>query len=303
MPPSPMPALSPNQPLKRPDFINLLQSAREVGEWRYARRLATAWLAAFPGDMPVKLLYAQAISQDQHLDSNHQALDILEELCTLDPEYMQAQSQLANLRQGDENCAHYVSKGCVLALSSTPRQLASKGELAPIWARQIHEARAALAKFGNGDNNSLEKAEHAIHQALIENPETPLAAVTHLNVMAAKNDMPAEAILSLAQIYHARWPDTLQFTLVLADRLMSSGKATQAVELLHQVVVKDLTGQVATRLWGEDHPYRSLWPESIEIAGNGLTSPQAIHSGNRGCPAGLESATRECKRGFYPFPY
>ena len=276
MPPSFPTAPLPQQPLGRHDFLNMLQSAAEVSEWRYARRLATAWLAAYPGDLPVKLLYAQAILQDQHLNSNHQAIDLLTELCTLDPEYLQAQSLMATLRQGDVNGAHYITKGCVLALSSSPRQLASKGEVAPIWARQIHEARSALAKYAHGDITSLEMAEHAIHQALIENPETPLAAVTHLNVMAAKSDLPAPALLSLAQIYHARWPDTLQFALVLADRLMSSGSATQAVELLHQVVVKDITGQVARRLWGENHPYRSLWPENIEIPGNSLTSPQAI---------------------------
>ena len=276
MPSSSKPAPLPHRPLERHDFINLLQTAAEVGEWRYARRLATAWLAAFPGDLTVKLLYAQAIIQDQHLNSTHQAVDILAELCSLDPEYRQAQSLLASLHQGEENGAHYVSKGCEMALNSIPRQLASKGEMAPIWARQIHEARSALAKFAHGDSNSLEKAEHAIHQALLENPETPLAAVTHLNVMAAKSDLPAAAVLSLSQIYHARWPDTLQFTLVLADRLMSSGRAAQAVELLHQAVVKDITGQVARRLWGETHPYRSLWPENIQIPGNSLTSPQAI---------------------------
>jgi hypothetical protein len=274
--PSSQPAQSSHRPLSRHGFIVLLQAAMEVGEWRYARRLSTAWLAAFPGDIPVKFFYAQAITQDPHLNSSHQALDILEELCILDPEYLQAQTLLASLRQGDGNEAHYISKGCALALSSSPRQLASKGEMAPIWARQLHEARSALAKYIHGDSCSLEKAEHAIHQALIENPDTPLAAVTHLNVMAAKSELPSQAIRSLAQIYNARWPETLQFALVLADRLMTSGNSTQAVELLHQVVVKDITGQVVKRLWGDDHPYRSLWPEVIEIAANNLTCPQAI---------------------------
>jgi len=262
--------------LTRSDFITLLLAANEVKEWRYARRLATAWLAAFPGDIPVRYHYAQAITQDPHLNSTSQALDILDALCILDPEFLQAQVLLATLRQAEELESHFTTKGCILALSNTPRQLASKGEMAPIWARQLHEARSALAKYLHGDRSSLEKAEHAIHQALIENPDTPLAAVTHLNVMSAKTELPNTAVLSLAQIYHARWPQTLQFSLILADRLISNGDSTQAVELLHQVVVKDITGQVATRLWGKDHPYRTLWPEVIEITNTNLTSPQNI---------------------------
>jgi hypothetical protein len=276
MPSSTSSAFFSNRPLARPQFISLLLAALEVGEWRYARRIATAWLAAFPGDMPVKYHYAQAIVQDQHLNSPRQALDLLNELCNLDPEYLQAQSLLASLQQSEGQEAHYIAKGCVLALNSSPRQMASKGEMAPIWARQLHEARSSLAKYHHGDGSGLEKAEHAIHQALIENPETPLAAVTHLSVMASKPELPSQAILSLAQIYHAHWPQCLQFSLILADLLMDSGDSTQAVELLHHVVAKDITGQAVKRLWGQEHPYRSLWPEVIELPATNLTSPQNI---------------------------
>jgi len=270
------PIHKPAHSLTRSDFNTLLLAAMEVKEWRYARRLATAWLAAFPGDIPVKFHFAQAINQDPHLNSPNQALDILDALCIQDPEYLQAQVLLATLRQAEEKESLYTAKGCILALSNSPRQLASKGEMAPIWARQLHEARSALAKHLHGDSSSLEKAEYAIHQALIENPDTPLAAVTHLNVLAAKVELPTQAVLSLAQIYHARWPETLQFSLILADRLISNGDSTQAVEILHQVVAKDITGQVATRMWGKDHHYRSLWPEVIEIHADIPTSPQNI---------------------------
>ncbi len=260
----------------RSDFITLLLAAMEVKEWRYARRLAIAWLATFPGDIPVKFHFAQSINQDQSLNSPNRALDILDTLCMQDPEYLQAQVLLATLRQNERKESLYTAKGCVHALSKSPRQLANKGEMAPIWARQLHEARSALTKHLHGDSGSLEKAEYAIHQALIENPDTPLAAVTHLNVLAAKVELPTQAILSLAQIYHARWPETLQFSLILADRLISNGESTQAVEILHQVVAKDITGQVATRLWGKDHQYSSLWPEVIEIPAAIPNSPPTI---------------------------
>jgi hypothetical protein len=276
MPASSSPSQSVDRPLIRRDFLPLLNGALEVGEWRYARRLATAWLAAFPGDLPVKYRYAQAIHKDTHLNTNRLALDILEELCLVDPEFREAQELLGSLRQSEGLESHFISKGCALALNINPRPLASKGEMAPIWARQLHEARTALAKYKHGDMPSLDKAEHAIHQALVENPDTPLAAVTHLSVMSTKGDMPSQAILSLAQIYHERWPECLQFSLILADRLMGSGDSTEAVQLLHQAVSKDVTGQVPQRLWGENYAYRSLWPESIAFDASSPNSPQSL---------------------------
>ena len=262
--------------LSRIDFITLLDTALATGEWRYVRRICTAWLAIFPGDLPVQFTYAYAIAQDKTLISPHQAMIILDKLCLQDPEYAEAQELLGILRQNEGLSSHYISKGCSLALSNNPHLLSGKGDMIPIWARQLHEARSALAKVSHGDRNSINKAEHAIHQALIENPDTPLAAVTHLSIMASKNDLPPQAILSLAQIYHARWPDCLQFSLILADLLMDNGDSSEAVELLHQVVVKDITGQVAVRMWGNDHSYRAMWPESIEIAPTNLNSPQSL---------------------------
>jgi hypothetical protein len=47
---------------------------------------------------------------------------------------------------------------------------------------------------------------------------------------------------------------------------MESGDAHQAVALLHQAAARDVSGQVSRRLWGERHPYRSLWPEDLELS-------------------------------------
>ena len=273
---SSMPSLSPTRPLSRTGFTTLLNSAITANEWRYARRLATAWLAAFPGDLPVKLAYAQAIVQDNHLHSANQAITVLTEICAHDPEMLPAQELLSTLQREDGQEAHFISKGCALVLDARPGMLVNKGEVAPIWSRQLREARLSLAKYHAGDRASLDKAEYAVHQALVENPQTPLAAVVHLRVMAAKNELPTAAIISLAQIYHERWPECLPFTLTLADRLMTSGDSAQAVELLHQAVVKDITGQVPARLWGTRHPYRTLWPEALEIQASSPNSPQNL---------------------------
>ena len=70
---------------------------------------------------------------------------------------------------------------------------------------------------------------------------------------------------SLAAFYRQRWPNCQHFTLLLSDALMDGGEPDQAVALLHEIAAQDVSGQVASRLWGENHPYRNLWPEDLSI--------------------------------------
>ena len=70
---------------------------------------------------------------------------------------------------------------------------------------------------------------------------------------------------SLAAFYRQRWPNCQHFTLLLSDALMDGGEPDQAVALLHEIAAQDVSGQVACRLWGENHPYRNLWPEDLCI--------------------------------------
>jgi len=105
-----------------------------------------------------------------------------------------------------------------------------------------------------------------IHQALVENNNHPLVGVQHLRLMQQREDMPAESIRSIAQAYHERWPQCLQFILVLADRWMDGGLSDQAVSYLHKAASRDVTGQVATRLLGANHAYLELWPEQLAAA-------------------------------------
>ena len=76
-------------------------------------------------------------------------------------------------------------------------------------------------------------------------------------------DTPRAAVQSLAQHFHLRWPECIPFILLLADSLMDGGDADQAVAFLHQAAAYDVTGQVIERLWGQEHPYRNLWPTRL----------------------------------------
>jgi hypothetical protein len=270
----------PGQILSRFQLIILLNTALAVGEPRYARRLALAWLAAYPGDLPVSLIHARALCDEGHY---RQAIPILESLTKTDPEFVEAQERLTTARRRAKLEGVDDSAGCVYALGGH----LPPGEPVPEWASHLRGARQAKSL---GD---AQRARELLQKALLVTPTTPLASVTHLRDITTQPKTQANcsrqellAIRSLAETYHRQWPACLQFTLILAETLMNTGgdqagrnsdgaDAERAVSLLHQAAAQDVTGQAATRLWGTSHPYRSLWPENLSIV-HDLPIPAAV---------------------------
>ena len=271
------PASSPDRPLSRELLLNLLNTALNTGELKYARRLCTSWLAVYPGDLQVNLLYARAFYKEKSASIQLQAIPILEECTKLDPEFLEAQQLLAEVQQLAGSTKSLVAKACANALSHGHAVKTGSNGHVSSWAKYVYEARSALNTTTRaGDDQQYEKAEYFIHKALVENPDTPLAAVVHLRLIESKGSMPKLAVRNLAQIYHERWPECLQFLLTLSDELMDSGESDQAVSMLHQAVSRDIAGQVPRRMWGEQHPYASLWPAELEAHNTSPNSPQNI---------------------------
>jgi hypothetical protein len=221
-------------------------------------------------------MYARAYFKEKSTSIQQQALPIVEDCCKLDPEFLEAQQLLAEVQQLAGSSKSMVAKACANALSHGHSVKTGTNGHVSSWAKYVYEARSALSTVRTGDDQQYEKAEYFIHKALIENPDTPLAAVVHLQLIQSKGSMPKLAVRNLAQIYHERWPDCLQFLLSLSNELIGSGESDQAVSMLHLAVSKDISGQVPRRMWGENHPYASLWPAILEAHNTNPNSPQNI---------------------------
>jgi len=274
--------MNPSAPLPRSDLIQLIQAALAVGEARYARRLALAWLAAYPGDLPVSLLHARALLQAR---LQAQALPLLAGLCLADPEYLEAQelrqsatgparsvqAKAHRMGAGDPLQAtaerHQAAAACVHALGGA----ASPKTVPTAWAAGLKGVRQT---FALGD---LDTAEARLYPVLRSEAPSPLAAVTHLRLFTAHRPPPPSlAVRDLALAYHQRWPECIPLLLYLADALMDCGDSDHAVALLHQAAASDITGQVAQRLWGCQHPYQALWPQKLEFLPHGPNAPQSL---------------------------
>lgn len=269
-------------------LVDILRTAVSKGHTRFAREAALAWLANFPGDLPVNLLYAQTLLKDNQPD---QALSILDRLCQFDPEYLDAyvtrldaevRVQRASpktknpLRQEELSLAPALTKAHIYALGGNIRPVSAssvKGhtgaqtEFVAAWSQQVRDCRQALEQDrapGQSAPITLEQAEELLNGALAEGAPDPLVAVTHLKLLMAKKATP-QSVSKLAEFYLGRWPECLQFNLLMANALMEAGEPDKAVDILHKAAARDVTGQVVSRLWGEHHPYLSLWPTQLAI--------------------------------------
>ena len=269
-----------DKPWTRDQLLTLLNTALSTGENKYARHAAVMWLSTYPGDLAVRLLFARSLWAEDDRSLRQQAVQILEEICLFDPEFVEAQKYLAKAERSFNTKAAETASNCVLALGGTALRIAKGPSQQPDWAIQLRETRRLLLDEGKKGQSkapkSLEQAETLIHQVLVADPITPLAAVTHLRVIRALGTMPDAAIHSVAQAHYERWPECLPVMLYFAQTSMECADSSQAVSILHQAVTMDIAGQVPRRLWGDDHPYRSLWPDKLEIAPDCANSPQNI---------------------------
>jgi hypothetical protein len=266
--------------LSRPLFLTILRASLAGNEYRFARQSALQWLAVYPGDHQVSQAYAQALIGENCLA---EARTVLKGLCQSDPEDLEAVQCWLALEMGDfgrfqiEQTAPvdlpgnrksrpptpppadllFVLNNWYVALRDETQPVQKSG---PTWGESLQLVRKGLEA---GDINT---AAQNFPNLIIQEPNSPLMAVTHLRMLQADPNVPLPARRSLAEFYHRRWPDCLACTLLLATWLLQEGTTERAVALLHKVAARDVSGQVAQRILGPDHPYRSLWPGEISLS-------------------------------------
>ena len=268
----------------RDEFTLILNNALSVREFRFMRLAALNWLAVYPGDLPIRYLYAKALVNENRFEPT---LPVLEELCQADPEFVEAvetklrvETQILKLENPLVKKPHIINQtnlqekindttGWLYSLGSQSSTNVDESDSlnSRSWSDTLKNARLALANH-DSQNDLLDEAEQLLHQVLGLKPVQPLVVLTHLYILRAKviaGISPSQALRSLAEHYQAALPNSLPSSLFLAESLMDGGEPEKAVSLLHQCAVRDITGQVSARLWGRNHPYQRLWPDRLEI--------------------------------------
>ena len=234
--------------VNRAGVLTLLQVALHAGEPRFVRELAEDWLNAYPYDLPVELIRADALVKESKADK---ALKILVRLVELDPEYLEAQNLLTSVARRLKPVVAEQARAASVVLQRT-------GEAADIqdWGQNLLRVQAAM------QDGNLQKAESEVQAALLSEPPSPLPAIFHLQITQAQG-LTWHAIHNLIELHREQWPQCLQFRLLDAAQRMESGKEAEAVDILHDCVAEDVSGQVARRMWGDAHRFVALWPREL----------------------------------------
>ena len=260
----------------RSTVINLLTNAIKVESYKYARNLSQTWLDTYSGDLVVESLFAQALLKEDRID---EAIPLIKEIVYVDPEYLPAQRLVAYSTNLTAFKSVATAQQSILALGGrVPNPDPSQN-----WSKPLKEA---IAAFHQGEIN---QAEESFQTALAGNPDSPLPAVMHLKFVA--NTQSLGKTLDTAELYASRWPDTLTCLLILAHTLNQLGRPDEGIQLLHQAVSIDIGGQVAIRLWGNQHPYAGMWPVNPTIQpGFPVPADVATAIGWNQLPAGSSKA-------------
>jgi len=281
------------EPWRRDQLLEILGAASAVNEFGFIRKASLTWLAAFPGDLPVQLIHAQAAAIDL---GSSQAFPLLDKICQADPEYAEAQQFRFELYQ--ETGINQLYAGELFALAPKQRIFKKKEikENLPAWAESLSKIRRFVIEDDPTGGANLLPA------LLGEDPDSALAGVTHLELLIKDPDTPDLAIRQLAEHYHNKYPECLAPLVILADSLIKGGQSDRGVGMLHKASSYDLSGQVVKRIWGENHSYVNLWPEDIKTYID-IQVPASVAStlGWNQLPAGGEKVSSNQSKDFQSF--
>ena len=232
----------------RGTLVQMLVSALSNKKFLFGRQAALKWLGVFPGDLGIKLFLSKFYKGERNYE---QAIEIVKSIIEIDPEYLQAYEFLKTLPVSIEE--KEFCEACCHALGG---RVSQKNGL-PAWSPALHAVQKSIS------NEKIDDASQLVFRILSLKQDVTLINIAHLKTVYLNQD--TNTVLKLAELYHHKWPNALQFKMVLAEQLLETGDEDRAVGLLHDCVSQDATGQVARRWWGNNHIFLPLWPEKLEF--------------------------------------
>ncbi len=227
--------------ISRIEYEKLIAAGLKNGEYTFVETIVSAWLNSFPSDLPSELHLARVLNLQKKRD---EAIKHITQILMRDPEFIDAYRLMSELGGNVDNRA---VKSFLYILGGTTADIST---IYP-WAVTLRAVRMSIRK------NDLDNTEKMLNNLLDKEAENPLVAIAHSLFIKLKQN-PLNS-LTIIQGYHQKWPECLQFSIMLAELLMKKGKEPEAIDLLHKCVSFDPSGQVVRRLLGEKHEFISLW--------------------------------------------
>ncbi len=237
-----------DEKINRGTVIQLIVSALQNKKFVFGRQLAQKWLSFYPGDLTVQYYLSLFYQKENQLEL---AAETTRKIIETDPEYLSAHELFVTLPISDDE--KDLSLACIHVLGGITK---NKGTL-PAWGPALRVVKKSIGK------EKFDNAGDLMVRILSLKLDNPIINLFHLKSIYFQKD--SNAVRNLAEIYHNKWPNTLFYKLILAEQLLESGDEEEAVNLLHDCVARDSSGQIARRLWGDQHVFLPLWPDELSI--------------------------------------
>ena len=229
-------------------FLRLLTFALAENSTAFLQEASTSWLEEYPGDLDVRLFSAYGIYLSGDADVAYKELF---SIILKNPEQYAAWLSMTQIGT-DKVLAD--AWGGVYALGGNVTDSINL----PIWSAAVRALNQSLKE------DNLEQTESFLESVLVNSGCNPLVDLSHLRY--ALKYQSGDASENLARLYQARWPDCIQFQIVLADQLIQHGDEFKGMEMMQQCILSDPSGEIASSIFGKDHAYLAMWPETQEIA-------------------------------------
>lgn len=273
--------LSTTRTLERHEFLRFIKLAFSKSEFHFASQVALDWLTEYPGDLPFRYWYGKARAAEGHFSL---AASILDEVLQADPEYLDAvrarlevENQLSSLPgktlksstppgQPNRNQLNDLQEW-LFAISGETTILPKRpySSLQRRWGEELYALQKTLPPTAIAPLD-YEKAEHTLHELIAAKPDHPLIAVfllKNLYIQFQQGSLTLPAFRNIVEHYLAQFPHCLYIHCLQVEVQMSGGEPERAVASLHSLAARDLSAQVAQRVWGSQHQYLTIWPRQL----------------------------------------
>ena len=248
--PQTQPKVKKTMTVDRKRMLQILNAGLATGSFRFTRQAALSWMTTFPGDLEINLVYALALVKEMRYSH---AAPVIQKILRADPEYLDAAVLGEEIFLHSDPAFLPLVSGTVKALGGTPKY----GEKVPEWGLNLNRIRQLILRKQN------EEARNELMEIINITEQVELVCYYHLLLTKRLGDR--DTLITLARLYHSRWPESIQITLLLAGALLENGDTDEAVKLLHYCAANDPAAQVVTRLWGEKHSFKPLYPSIMQI--------------------------------------
>ena len=215
--------------INRTQIITLSNAAYQLGQFGESRKILVAWLRKYPNDLWIRYRLAIILYK---LNEFEKAIRLSELIVSEDPEFYEVWGLLAVLypdMSADRKLAEYRAR--------------------KLQNREEKKERGLKALFSR--RQQQEEVE-------IENDEFDILTAVN-NAKMLLNDEDRMSSCRILNIYYRRWPQTIQFKLILGHVLNQMQREDEGMAIVQSAVNSDITGQVGKRIWPEGNPYGNLW--------------------------------------------